>query len=68
MKMQTLTTLFPGILVAVLLAAPLTLAAAGDDREILYWVAPMDANYRRDKPGKVIDMAAKSAGSKTEST
>ena len=20
--------------------------------EILYWVAPMDANYRRDKPGK----------------
>ena len=24
----------------------------GDDREILYWVAPMDANYRRDKPGK----------------
>ena len=21
-------------------------------REILYWVAPMDANYRRDKPGK----------------
>jgi len=22
------------------------------DREILYWVAPMDANYRRDEPGK----------------
>lgn len=32
--------------------------AAGDhkasdkERKILYWVAPMDANYRRDKPGK----------------
>lgn len=25
---------------------------AGGDREILYWVAPMDPNYRRDKPGK----------------
>lgn len=31
---------------------------AGDDsgssgeKKILYWVAPMDANYRRDKPGK----------------
>ena len=24
----------------------------GDDREILYWVAPMDPNYRRDEPGK----------------
>jgi len=22
------------------------------DRELLYWVAPMDANYRRDEPGK----------------
>ncbi|MDH3431893.1 MAG: efflux transporter periplasmic adaptor subunit, partial [Gammaproteobacteria bacterium] len=21
-------------------------------REVLYWVAPMDPNYRRDKPGK----------------
>lgn len=29
-------------------------AAAGnpDQREILYWVAPMDPNYRRDRPGK----------------
>jgi len=31
-------------------------AAAGGEgsgeREILYWVAPMDPNYRRDKPGK----------------
>ncbi len=33
-----------------------TLAAANEpaaaEPEILYWVAPMDANYRRDKPGK----------------
>jgi Cu(I)/Ag(I) efflux system membrane fusion protein len=29
-------------------------AATGEagEREILYWVAPMDANYRRDEPGK----------------
>ena len=26
--------------------------AAEDSREILYWVAPMDPNYRRDEPGK----------------
>ncbi|MCJ9430061.1 efflux RND transporter periplasmic adaptor subunit [Kordiimonas marina] len=25
---------------------------AKKEREILYWVAPMDANYKRDKPGK----------------
>ncbi len=30
--------------------APVTGAPA--EREILYWVAPMDPNYRRDKPGK----------------
>lgn len=23
-----------------------------EEKKILYWVAPMDANYRRDKPGK----------------
>jgi Cu(I)/Ag(I) efflux system membrane fusion protein len=26
--------------------------AKSDESEILYWVAPMDANYKRDKPGK----------------
>ena len=26
--------------------------AGGRDREILYWVAPMDPNFRRDEPGK----------------
>jgi membrane fusion protein, copper/silver efflux system len=25
---------------------------AGDDEKPLYWVAPMDPNYKRDKPGK----------------
>ena len=25
---------------------------AEEEKEILYWVAPMDPNYRRDKPGK----------------
>ncbi len=29
-----------------------TLAVAEGDKEILYWVAPMDPNYRRDKSGK----------------
>ena len=29
-----------------------TAAGDGSEREILYWVAPMDANYRRDEPGK----------------
>jgi Cu(I)/Ag(I) efflux system membrane fusion protein len=25
---------------------------AAEEKDILYWVAPMDPNYRRDKPGK----------------
>ena len=27
-------------------------SAANDEREVLYWKAPMDPNYRRDAPGK----------------
>lgn len=27
-------------------------SARTDEKEILYWVAPMDPNYRRDEPGK----------------
>jgi Cu(I)/Ag(I) efflux system membrane fusion protein len=34
------------------LLLPAVTPAADDDREVLYWVAPMDANYQRDKPGK----------------
>ncbi len=53
MNVQTLKTLFLNTLMAVLLvASPVTLTAADDDSKVLYWVAPMDANYRRDKPGK----------------
>jgi len=26
--------------------------AAKETRKILYWVAPMDADFRRDEPGK----------------
>ncbi len=26
--------------------------SGGAEREVLYWVAPMDSNYRRDEPGK----------------
>ncbi len=29
-----------------------TAAPPKDEAQPLYWVAPMDANYRRDKPGK----------------
>ena len=29
-----------------------SLLIAAEEKEVLYWVAPMDANYRRDKPGK----------------
>ncbi|GMR01654.1 MAG: efflux RND transporter periplasmic adaptor subunit [Gammaproteobacteria bacterium] len=41
----------------LLLAAYFTLGnstsvIAAEDKEVLYWVAPMDPNYRRDKPGK----------------
>jgi len=27
-------------------------SSGSGDREILYWIAPMDPNYRRDEPGK----------------
>jgi len=27
-------------------------AVSAEEKEILYWVAPMDPNYQRDKPGK----------------
>jgi Cu(I)/Ag(I) efflux system membrane fusion protein len=37
---------------AVLLLPQAGIALNDGDREILYWVAPMDPNYRRDQPGK----------------
>lgn len=45
-------TLLLGTLMIVTGALSLPLVAAEDEKEILYWVAPMDPNYRRDKPGK----------------
>ena len=52
MNTHLLKSLLCGPVFAVLLMPSVTLAAADDERDILYWVAPMDANYRRDKPGK----------------
>jgi Cu(I)/Ag(I) efflux system membrane fusion protein len=47
---------FSAWMVSCLLAIlfmPFPAASAADgEKEILYWVAPMDANYRRDKPGR----------------
>ena len=32
--------------------SPRSESNASSEKKVLYWVAPMDANYRRDKPGK----------------
>ena len=40
------------LLLSLLLLSQPQFSYAAEDREILYWVAPMDANYRRDKPGQ----------------
>ena len=50
MNRQPLYVLLAGAVYAVLQFSPV--ANAADDREVLYWVAPMDPNYQRDKPGK----------------
>jgi Cu(I)/Ag(I) efflux system membrane fusion protein len=49
---RTVFSFLTSILLVMLSLPVAALAAEQDDREILYWVAPMDANYRRDKPGK----------------
>jgi len=51
MNNDYLKTLVQNLFIAALLL-PAAAQSAADDGEILYWVAPMDANYRRDKPGK----------------
>jgi Cu(I)/Ag(I) efflux system membrane fusion protein len=48
---HSLQSLLFSAFISVLLLPAATLAAE-DEKEILYWVAPMDANYQRDKPGK----------------
>ena len=53
MKVNNLITVLATILLAnTLYFAVPSLVIADEEKEILYWVAPMDANYRRDKPGK----------------
>jgi Cu(I)/Ag(I) efflux system membrane fusion protein len=52
MNILNLKSCLAGCLLTVLLAPHSVMSAADDGKEILYWVAPMDANYRRDKPGK----------------
>ncbi len=37
------------LLAAYFLLANVTLSVAAEDGDVLYWVAPMDPNYRRDK-------------------
>lgn len=39
-------------LIAIALTPVAALSAENNEPEILYWIAPMDPNYRRDKPGK----------------
>jgi len=48
--MKLLLTLL--YIASVLFCVPPGLLAAGNEEGVLYWVAPMDPNYRRDKPGK----------------
>ncbi len=53
MKINNGSALLAIILFAGYLSFGLTAPAiAEEEKEILYWVAPMDSNYRRDKPGK----------------
>ena len=42
---------FVTLCVSVFAIMPSVVMSA-EEKEVLYWVAPMDANYRRDKPGK----------------
>lgn len=37
---------------AGLISDSATSGMQADEKKVLYWVAPMDANYRRDQPGK----------------
>ncbi|MDF1769120.1 efflux RND transporter periplasmic adaptor subunit [Maricaulis sp.] len=48
-------TLLAGIALGALgmsLVGGSDIAATSDEREILYWVAPMDPNFRQDEPGR----------------
>ncbi len=46
-------TLISGVFISSLLMTGFSATAfAEEEKKILYWVAPMDPNYQRDKPGK----------------
>lgn len=53
---MTLNNIFTSTAIALLAAYLLVgnpaSAIAEEEKEVLYWVAPMDPNYQRDKPGK----------------
>lgn len=46
------TRLMTVVLAFLIVAESFALATEESEKEILYWVAPMDPNYRRDEPGK----------------
>ena len=53
MKLNNLFALMTMPLISSLLSLGIySLASAEEEKEILYWVAPMDPDYRRDDPGK----------------
>ncbi len=53
MKINNLSALIVMVLLSGYLSlGNSTLVIAEEDKEVLYWVAPMDPNYRRDKAGK----------------
>ena len=53
MNKYNLITLLAGSLFAAYLSFGYSATVfAEEEKEIMYWVAPMDPNYRRDKPGK----------------
>jgi len=51
-KYNVIVRPFIALLAAYFSLANVTVAVAGEGEDVLYWVAPMDPNYRRDKPGK----------------
>ncbi len=52
MKISTLACLLALATTMATLSSTPAAAAEDGDREILYWVAPMDPTFRSDKPGK----------------
>jgi Cu(I)/Ag(I) efflux system membrane fusion protein len=52
MKIHAINYMIASGLLAILLTPFPATSAENGEREILYWVAPMDANYRRDRPGR----------------